>query len=366
MIPITRVHLDEEIEKQVLSVIRSGHIAQGPKVAEFERRCAEMAGTRAAVAVNSGTAALVLALHALEVGPGDEVVTSPLTFAATLNAILEVGATARFGDIGDDFNLDIDSVEPLLGPHTRTLMPVHLFGQPADMARASNLAMKNGLHLVEDAAQAHFASLEDGRRVGSFGLGCFSFYATKNLQCGEGGVIATDDDGLELRMRMLRNQGMVRRYEYEAPGYNLRLTDLAAAITIPQFDCVEDMLARRRRNAAALSEGLKETPGLLLPTEHALPGHVWHQYTVQLTEDAAIDRNGLATVLEEQGIGHGFYYPYAVYDYDCYRSHPRVVIDGSPRAERAAASVISLPVHPHLTDGELDRIVTVVHDTLSG
>jgi dTDP-4-amino-4,6-dideoxygalactose transaminase len=360
MIPITKIEIDEEMRAHVLEVLDSGHIAQGPKVAEFEDRCSEMAGTRSAVAVNSGTAALVLALRALEIGPGDEVITSPFTFAATLNAILETGATARFGDIDDSYNLDMDTVESLIGDDTRALLPVHLYGLAADMDAAAMLAERHGLALVEDAAQAHFATTPGGDRVGSFGLGCFSFYATKNLMCGEGGVVTVNDPELEQRMRMLRNQGMLRRYEYEAPGYNLRLTDLAAALAIPQFDQVESMISARQRNAAHLAMGLSDIPGLILPNRREHPGHVWHQYTVSLNSEAAIDRVALAAALDQQSIGYGFYYPRAVYDYSCYRSHPGVVIDGSPRAEVAAANVISIPVHHHLMEAEVEQIVDVV------
>tara|TARA_Y100000588_G_scaffold303835_2_gene326451 strand:+ start:767 stop:1867 length:1101 start_codon:yes stop_codon:yes gene_type:complete len=364
MIPITRVAIDDAIKAEVLSVLDSGMIAQGPKVVEFEERCSEMAGTRAAVAVNSGTAALLLALRSFGIGPGDEVITSPLTFAATLNAILETGATARFGDIGDDFNLDMGTVEPLLSKRTRALLPVHLYGGTADMASATNICERHNLALVEDAAQAHFATTPSGQAAGSFGLGCFSFYATKNLMCGEGGVVTVDDPDLEQRMRTLRNQGMERRYDYEMPGHNLRLTDLAAAVAIPQFDHVEAMLAARRKNAAALGKGLEGLPGLVTPNAAADAGHVWHQYTIRLTQESPIHRDALAESLAEHGVGHGFYYPKAVYDYDCYRTHPRVRIDGSPRAEAVAASVISLPVHHHLEASEVDHIIDVVRSAL--
>lgn len=357
MIPISTVRFGPEHEKQVLEVLRSGHLAQGKKVAEFEALCAEMAGTRAAVAVNSGTAALVLALRVLGVGPGDEVITSPFTFAATLNAILEVGATARFGDIDDTFNLDPSSVEPLINSSTKVLMPVHLYGRVAQMDAFSDIAASHELQIVEDAAQAHFAATETGQAVGSFGLGCFSFYATKNLTSGEGGVITVDDPEIEESMRTLRNQGMRQRYQYEVPGYNLRLTDLAASIALPQFGQAKKMLNHRYQNALQLSEGLSEIQGLTTPNIPDPQTHVWHQYTVVLDSSAKINREEFAETLTEAEIGYGFYYPRTVYDYDCYRSHPRVIIDGSPSAEKAASSVISLPVHPHLSTADIEYIV---------
>ncbi|MCP4958943.1 MAG: DegT/DnrJ/EryC1/StrS family aminotransferase [Actinomycetia bacterium] len=364
MIPISKVELGPEEEAQVLEVLRSGHLAQGPKVAEFESRCAQLAGTQQAVAVNNGTTALVLAIEGLGLGPDDEVITSPFTFSATINAILESGATVRFGDIGDDYNLDPTTTLSLIGGATRAIMPVHLYGQTADMETFRKLAAEHGLPLIEDAAQAHGATTSSGARAGSFGLGCFSFYATKNVMCGEGGVITLDDHDLADRLRILRNQGMRSRYDYVVPGHNYRMTDLVAAIALPQFDQLEARVERRRHNAARLNAGLDGISGVVLPRTAPGRGHVWHQYTIRLSSAARLNREELAAVLSEADIGHGFYYPRAVYDYECYRSHPRVVIDGSPRAEEAAASVISLPVHPLLTDQDLDLIVETVDRAL--
>lgn len=364
MIPITRVKIGEEERELVLDVLDRGHLAQGPLVAAFEDRCADMAGVEHAVAVNNGTTALVLAIEASGIGPGDEVVTSPLTFVATVNAILEAGATVRFGDVGDDYNLDPTTVPGVLTERTRAIMPVHLYGQAADMGAFKDLADEHGLGLIEDAAQAHFATTAEGRPVGSYGLGCFSFYATKNLMAGEGGVITTDDADIADGMRVLRNQGMRARYEYVTAGHNYRLTDLAAAVALPQFDRIATLTEARRRNADRLNEGLADLPGLITPTPTA--GHVWHQYTVRLTDEAALDRKDLMARLEAGGVGHGIYYPRAVYDYECYRTHPRVVIEPSPVAEAYAASVLSLPVHPYLTDDDLNQIISVVREALDG
>ena len=363
MIPVTRVQLGDDVEKLVLEVVRSGQLAQGPMVARFEDECRAMAGTEHAVAVNNGTTALVLALEALELAPGDEVITSPFTFVATLNAILEAGATARFGDIGDDFNLDPASIEALIGPRTRVIMPVHLYGLPADMDRIVPIAERHGLAIVEDAAQAHGASIGD-RLVGSYGVGCFSFYATKNISTGEGGVITTNDGALADRMRVLRNQGMRVRYQYELAGHNYRLTDLAAAVGIPQFARRAELTESRRRNARALSDGLDGTDGLVIPLEPVGRRSVWHQYTVRLDSPAAIDRQEFMDRLAAAGVGSGIYYPKAVYDYDCYRENPRVVVDGSPRAETVAASVVSLPVHTFLSADDLGQIVIAVRIAL--
>ena len=365
MIPITAVRTTPEEEASVLEVVRSGMLAQGPVVERFEGLCREMTGAAHAVAVNNGTTALVLALEVLGLQPGDEVVTSPFTFVATLNAILEAGATARFGDIAeDDFNLDPTTVAPRLTDRTRVVMPVHLYGHAADLPAFGALADEHGLVVVEDGAQAHGATI-DGVPVGTAGLATFSFYATKNLYCGEGGVITTNNAEWADRMRVLRNQGMRVRYQYEVPGHNYRLTDLAAAVAVPQFARIPALVGSRIGNAAYLNEHLAGIEGLVLPWARAGRGAVWHQYTVRVTNRARLDRETFAKGLTERGIGNGFYYPRAVYDYECYRSHPRVIIDDCPVAERIATEVVSLPVHQHLTRPELDQVIEAVRDLLA-
>ncbi len=234
------------------SVLRSGHLAQGPMVERFEALCTTMAGTAHAIAVTNGTVALDAALHVLDIGPGQEVITSPFTFAATINAILRSGASVRFADIRDDFTIDPASVAALIGPATTALMPVHLYGLPADMQALMSLAAANRLAVVEDAAQAHGADV-GGRRAGSFGVGCFSFYATKNVTSGEGGCVTTDDSMLAERLRIARNQGMRGRYDYAMIGQNWRMTDVAAAIAIPQMERLDTINAARRGNAATLT-----------------------------------------------------------------------------------------------------------------
>ena len=359
-IPITVVALGPQEERLVIEVLRSGHLAQGPMVERLEAAFARLCNVRHAVAVSSGTTALVGALLAAGIGPGDEVVTTPFTFVATLNAILEVGATARFADVDPaDFTLDPDAIEALLNERTRAIIPVHLYGQPAAMGRIGLLARRHGLVVVEDAAQAHGATV-DGRPVGSFGIGCFSLYATKNVTTGEGGVVTTDDDAVADRLRLLRNQGMRARYEYELPGHNWRLTDVQAAIGIPQLERLAATTQARRAHARALDAGLAGLPGLVTPVVDADRTHVFHQYTVRVGPLAPLGRDELAGHLASAGIGHGVYYPRLVHDYDCYRSRPDVVCDPTPEAARAAAEVLSLPVHPALSEAELERIVAAV------
>ncbi len=363
-IPLSVVEMGAAEEAAVLDVLRSGRLACGPRVAEFEEAFARVHGTAHAVAVSNGTVALVAVLRAYGIGPGDEVITSPLTFAATLNAILEVGATARFCDIAGDFTLDPGPLESLLTPRTRAVLPVHLYGLPAAMEAVCEFARRHGLVVIQDAAQAPGARVAN-RPVGSFGTATYSFYATKNITCGEGGVVTTDDGTVAERIRLLRNQGMRERYEYVMSGSNYRLTDLQAAIAIAQLARLPQVNQNRSRNAARLSAGLAGLPGLAVPAVPAGREHVWHQYTVRVTASGRIDRDGLQDRLAADGIESRPYYPRLVHDYACYRDHPQVVRDDTPEARKAASQVLSLPVHPALTAGDIDRIVRCVREAVA-
>ena len=362
-IAISSVEMGEEEEALALEVLRSGRLAQGPMVERLEAEFRTLAGTEHAVAVSSGTTALVAALEALDVGPGDEVLTSPFTFVATLNAILEAGAVATFVDVGDDLTIPATSVDAALGPATRAVMPVHLYGLPADIGPITAAAEKRGVAVVEDASQAHGATV-GGRPVGSFGVGCFSLYATKNVTAGEGGVITCDDAALADRLRLLRNQGMSERYCYEIAGHNYRLTELQAAIALPQLARLAARTEQRLANAARLDSGLDGVPGLVRPVVPSGRTHVWHQYTVRITAEARITRDELARDLSSRGIGTGIYYPRVVFDYACYREHPRVRVADVPNAQAAASEVLSLPVHPGLSVGDIDTVIGAVRELL--
>jgi dTDP-4-amino-4,6-dideoxygalactose transaminase len=360
MIPITTVQFGQAEEALVLEVLRSGLIAQGPKVAELEAAFAERQGSKHAIAVNNGTTALIAALQVLDLEPGDEVVTTPFTFVATLNAILQSGATAVFADVRDeDFNIDPTAIEARLTPRTRVLLPVHLYGQLADMDPISSLAAAHDLHVLEDAAQAQGATYR-GRPAGATGLATFSLYATKNMTTGEGGIITTDDDVLADRLRLLRNQGMRARYQYEMAGNNYRLTDLQAAIGIPQLARYDETVAARRSNAERLAAGLSDVPGIVVPRALEGRGHVWHQFTIRVTPNSPVSRDELAAKLLEAGVGSGVYYPRLVFDYDAYAGHPNIRIGDVPTAQRLTREVLSLPVHPALSDADLDRIAGAV------
>jgi perosamine synthetase len=359
VINISEVRFGEEEEELVLRVLRSGRLAQGPMVEQLEAEFARAHDSEFAVAVNNGTTALVAAMQAINLKPGDEVITSPLSFVASLNAILEAGATARFADVGEDFCMDPASAAALIGDRTRAIMPVHLYGLPADMIAISQLALEHGIDVVEDAAQAHGAQV-GGRSVGSFGVGCFSLYATKNITSGEGGMVTTGDPLIADRLRLLRNQGMRARYEYELPGHNYRMTELQAAVAIPQMGRLREITATRQHNAAMLCDRLAGLPGLELPTIPSGRTHVFHQFTVRIGEGAPVDRSELAERLTKAEIGSGFYYPRLMHDYDCYRSDPRVILDDTPRAHAVAQQIISLPVHQHLSSDDIGRIADEV------
>lgn len=362
VIPISTVRLSAAVEERVLQVIRSGNIAQGPVVAEFEQRFADLVGAKHAVAVNNGTTALVASIQSLDLQPGDEIITSPFTFIATLNAILEAGATVRFGDVRvEDFALDPESVRSQITARTRAIIPVHLYGQAADMAPLMEIAREHSLAVVEDGAQAHGATYQ-GQGVGTFGIGCFSFYATKNLTTGEGGVITTNDDAIADTLRVMRNQGMRARYEYVMAGHNYRLTDLQAAVVLPQLDEYPALLAARRSNAAALTAKLEDIEGLVLPRQLDGREHVWHQFTVLLPE--GVDRQGFIDSLAADGVGSGIYYPKPVYDYETYQGRSDVVRSETPVADDVAARCVSLPVHQHLSDDDVEAVAAAVRKAL--
>jgi dTDP-4-amino-4,6-dideoxygalactose transaminase len=240
---------------------------------------------------------------------------------------------------------------------------VHLYGYPADMGAIGQLAAGAGAAVVEDAAQAVGASI-DGRRAGSFGTGCFSLYATKNVTTGEGGVVTTDDAGVAARIRLLRGQGMRDRYVYEAVGHNYRMTDLQAAVGVPQLARLDRIIDQRQANARFLTEGLAGLPGIVLPAPAPGREHVFHLYTIRVTSSSPATRAELMAHLDGRGVESAIVYPRALYDYRCYRDHPGVSLDPCPRAEALAEEVLSLPVRPGLTHLDLGRIVDAVTEAL--
>ncbi|HYN89776.1 MAG TPA: DegT/DnrJ/EryC1/StrS family aminotransferase [Ardenticatenaceae bacterium] len=354
MIPISKPMLGDEEFMAVRGVLASGQLAQGPRVAEFERAFAAFVGVRHAIATSSGTTALHAALLAHGIGPGDEVITSPFTFMASVNAILYTGATPILVDIDDSFNLDPARLEAAITERTRAILPVHLYGQPADMEAICRVAQRYDLVVVEDACQAHGAEFA-GHKVGSFGTGCFSFYATKNMTTGEGGMITTDDDDLATRTRQIINHGMQRRYQHEILGYNYRMTETAAAIGIVQLGRLPAFQARRAEIAAFYDRTLDEIEGLLLPRAALNRSHVYHQYTLRVTPHFGHTRDEVANALTAKGIGVGIYYPVPAHRQPSLAALGLAVAP-LPVAEQMAREVLSIPVHPALTVPETEFI----------
>lgn len=366
MIPISTVRIDEEIEQGVLEVLRSGMIAQGPRVAELESIFAGICGVKHAVAVNNGTTALVAVLKMLDVPRGSTVITSPFTFVATLNAAVEAGFKVRFADVDPEtFNVTADAIASVATSDVSTVMPVHIYGQCADMTSIGALAAANGWAVIEDAAQAHGA-LHNDRAAGSFGAGCFSFYATKNITTGEGGIITTDDDALADRLRIYRNQGMRQRYQYEMAGTNYRMTDVQAAIGIPQLKKMDSIISARQSNAAALNELLAGVDGVVTPSVADGNSHVWHQYTIRITEGSKRTRDEVIDELTAAGIGCGIYYPRLAHDYDCFRGIPDIDPNPTPVAARLVSEVVSLPVHQYLSADDVRTVAAAVTAAVRG
>ena len=355
MIPISKPFIGDAEKQAVMEVLESGMLVQGPRAAKLEEKFAAVCSTQFAVATSSGTTALHVALLAHEIGPGDEVITTPFTFMASVNVILYVGARPVFVDIDEDtFNINPELIEAAITPKTKAILPVHLYGYPCNMDAIMNIANKHNLVVIEDACQAVGAKFHD-KPVGSFGTGCFSLYATKNIMAGEGGMITTSDENIAKRCRMIRNHGMQRRYYHDMLGYNFRISDLHAAIGLVQIDRLNDFNNARKANAFFLNSHLTS-----VKTPQVNPGydHVWHQYTVRV--DGGRDRDAAVKILNDAGIGTGIFYPVPAYQ----QAH--LVADGYgdlylPVTERIVKEVISLPVHPQLNQVDLETIVKEVN-----
>lgn len=354
MIPIAKPLIGKEEEKAVIKVLRSGRLAQGEKVAEFEESFAKYCGTKHAIATDNGTSALIVALSMAGVGKGDEVITTPFTFIATANAIMFTGAVPVFVDIDPEtFNINPELVERAVTKKTKAILPVHLYGLMADMPAINKIAKKYSLIVIEDAAQAHGADIK-GKRAGSWSLaGSFSFYPTKNMTTGEGGMITTNDNKLADTARLFRNQGMKKRYYHDMIGYNFRMTNIAAAIGIEQLKKLEPFTKKRIKNATFLNNKLGKISGITIPLIPNGYRHVFHQYTVRTN-----DREKLINKLKKSVIGFGIYYPIPLHKQKAFKNfkfHTKALI-----SERYAREVLSLPVHPNLQITDLNRIYEVL------
>lgn len=355
MIRIAQPQIGPEEREAVLAVLDSGQLVAGPVTQSLEHEfAAKVSGTQHAVAVGNGTAALHVALLAHDIGPGDEVITTPFSFQATANMILATGARPVFVDIGDDGNIDASQVEQAITPRTRAVLPVYLYGKLCDIESIEAICRARGLALIEDAAQAHGASRGGERAAGSFGAGCFSFYATKNMTAGEGGIITTNDGDLAAKMRLLRSHGETARYSSSILGFNYRITEMGAALALAQLRRLVQFNENRRANAAYLSANLH---GVVIPDDPGDGSHVWHQYTIRVPEG----RDSLISALTAKGIQTSIYYPTLIPDQPLYRARGFSGED-CPNARRISQEVLSLPVHPGLSPADLDRVVSAVNN----
>lgn len=352
--------IKEEVEASVLEVLRSGAYILGPKVGELEAEIAEYCGTRHAVAVASGTDALVLVLDALGIGPGDEVITTPFTFFATAESISRVGATPVFVDIEPgSFNIDPQAISGAITERTKAIIPVHLFGRPADMDPINAIAAGRDLVVIEDACQAIGAEYK-GRRAGGIGrAAAFSFYPTKNLGgLGDGGMVTLDDADLTARIKLLRDHGSPKRYYHSALGYNSRLDAIQAVVLSIKLKYLDSWNEARLAIARRYSAGL-EPLGIGVPKIEEGSSHVFHLYTARSNR-----RDEIVAVLHKSGVACGIYYPLPLHLQEVYKGLG--YRKGSlPETERAAAEVFSLPIYPELGEDRVDEVVEIVENVLS-
>jgi perosamine synthetase len=360
LIPIARPTFGPEEEEAVLAVMRSGQFAQGEQVRRFESAFAAATGASFAVATSNGTTALFLALLAHGIGPGDEVITSPLTFIATANAIAQTGAKPVFGDVDDSLNLDPEAAAQLIRPQTRAIVPVHLHGNPCDIRKFSELGARHNVAVIQDACQAVGAFVHE-QPLGSYGTAVYSFYATKNLTTGEGGMVTSNNLAVAECCAQLRHQAYSDKpYVHDRIGYNFRLTELAAAIGLAQLEKLPCITERRRAIAAYYDETIPHDR-FPRPSVDRSACHVFHQYTLRLGPEnshaddqvAAPARDAVRKALERGGVGTGVYYPVPVHRQPAYQA-----LSGTscPNAERASADMFSIPVHPSLADAEVEYV----------
>ncbi|GEA16562.1 aminotransferase [Moorella sp. E308F] len=349
----------DELMAAIQGVLKSGQFIMGPNVKAFEQEAAAYLGVKHAVGVNSGTDALVIALRAAGIGPGAEVITTPFTFFATAEAISQVGATPVFVDIDPKtFNINPDLIEPAITSRTRAILPVHLYGQAADMDPIMELAKKYNLKVIEDTAQA-FGGEYKGRKLGTIGdAGCFSFFPSKTLGAfGDGGLIATNDDEIAEKARMLRVHGAKKKYYNEVIGYNSRLDEIQAAILRVKLPHIDEWNEARRQAAKRYNELLKDVPGIVTPYEAPYARHVYHQYTIRVPDGM---RDKMKQFLADQAIGTMVYYPVPVHKLPVYAgSNYRL-----PESEKAAGEVLSLPIWPKILDETQARVAKVLEATL--
>ncbi|MBD2057347.1 DegT/DnrJ/EryC1/StrS family aminotransferase [Oculatella sp. FACHB-28] len=362
--------LQAEASTAVSDVLASGQYINGPAVKEFEQQFASYIGAADCIACNSGTDALYLALRSLDIGAGDEVITTTFTFIATAEMISAAGAKSVFVDIDPyTFNLDLDQVEAAITDRTKAIMPVHLFGQPVDMTRLMAIAQSHNLFVIEDCAQSTGTEWQ-GVKTGSIGhIGCFSFYPTKNLgACGDGGAVTTNDAAIAQKIRVLRDHGQQQRYVSEEIGVNSRLDAVQAAILLLKLRYLDEWNEKRRAIANRYTELLKHLPGIITPQPLAGGQHVWNQYTIRLTQDSATSsellyRDQVRQKLQQQGIGSMIYYPVPLHLQPVF-ARLNDQTGKFPIVEQVAQQVLSLPMFPELSSEQQDQVVYALKDCL--
>lgn len=352
-VPISKIAFSKKEENAVLEVLRSGNLVQGEKVKEFEKKFAKYVGAKYAAAVSNGTTALHLALFLLDLKKDDEVITSPFSFIASTNSILYVGGKPVFVDINNEFNIDASKIEEKITKKTKAILPIHLFGNPCEMDKIMSLARKYKLKVVEDAAQAHGAEF-GGRKIGSFGdLTCFSFYGTKNMTTGEGGMITTNDSSLYNKIKMLRSHGSSKRYYHKFLGFNFRITDIQAAIGVVQLNKLNASNEKRIENAKYLNKKLKNIKGIITPEIKNNKKQVFHQYTTIITSEFPFSRDTLVKKLNKRGVECGVYYPLPIHKQESMLRYNKLKL---PIAEKLSSQVLSLPINPSVSHRDLDFI----------
>lgn len=356
-----------EINAVVSEVLASGRYIGGPIVENFEQEFGRYIGSSQCIACNSGTDALYLALRALNIGTGDEVITTPFTFIATAETVSAAGATPVFVDIdATTFNLDLDQLEAAITPRTKAIIPVHLFGQPMDMTRLMAIAQAHNLYVIEDCAQATGARWGE-QRVGSIGhIGCFSFYPTKNLgACGDGGVVTTDDPEIAAQIKMLRDHGRRSGYYHEVPGVNSRLDAVQAAILRVKLPYLDTWNQQRQAAAARYATLLSPVAGIVRPSAIAGGTSVWNQYTIRIVDETGTSdrRDAVRAKMQENGVIAMVYYPLSLHLQPIYQ-HLGLAIGQFPAAERASHEVLSLSMFPEITPEQQEQVVYTLKDCL--
>ena len=364
MIPINAPQIGKEEIEAVVKVLESGVLTHGlgagPTVTKFEKKFAKFMGAKHAIAVNTGTAALHLALAAANLKTGDEVILPSFTFVATAEVVVMAGAKPVFVDVNPEtYNISPEKIEKAITKKTRAIMPVDLYGLPADMQPIKEIAEKHGLLIIEDAAQAHGAKYK-GKPPGAFAdAACWSFYASKNITTGEGGMVTTNDDELAEKMRFMRSHGEKEKYKSLMLGHNYHMTEIQAAIGCVQLGKLPKFLEKRRKNAEKLTSNLKNSRKLKLPTEPKGYQHSWYLYTVRLKNAKEKERDEIVEKLRQKGIDAQVYYKCPIHLMPYYSKFGKYNL---PETEKAAVQVFSLPVHPGVTDEQADYISeTVLH-----